>query len=537
MNSAANHDPTAGPQCGRSFSYAYQDANFADASTAERTVTASCHLAAQADTSIDITESPGASNVAAPADVLLLVARDGHATLRTTETGVDGNEILLLHNGTTLVAENAPQTVPNGLIEAQNGNVTLISADDVVTDYTSQILATTASGDAGTATATSPDPNLPLTQTGNIDIYGNSHAGFGDPYTGDGTVIVLRGEITPGTNGLTRVFGNGSADSITFDQTLLGGNTRAYGSALPTTPTQFAPSGDGEDTLTVYKLQSMATGQALTLDGQDGTDHYVIWTHGTQSATPYSYVVNVLDSGDPNLGVDNLDIYGADSSQNAAGDPDRRHLPPALRVLHPGRECGAAGRVLRPDRRSELDLHQPSGVRGAPAPDRGSGRRGRPARSPAVQLRRRRRTCQLRQRDQRPPQRVRPRRQRLLRRRRQRGADDARRRRRQRHLPGRPDLRDASRRDLQRPQPGHRLLPGRSPLRAATCRAARARPARRRAAAARATTPSPSTPTRRTLRLEGDDGNDIFLVQAFALGRDRRQQRQPRDGPAVHRHR
>ncbi|MFL5864389.1 MAG: hypothetical protein ACJ780_27065, partial [Solirubrobacteraceae bacterium] len=343
--SSANN--SGGGSCTRSFGYAYQDAGFADATNGERTVSATCHLAAQADGSIDITETPGAANVSSPADVLLLLARNGHATLTTTETGVDGNEILLLHNGMTLVVENVPQTVPNGLIEAASGNVKLVSADDIVTDSTSQILATTA----GTANTTpGADPNLPINTSGNIDIYGNSHTGFLDPYTGDGTVMVLRGEITPGLGGLTRVFGNGSADSITFDQTLLGGNTRAYGNALPTAPTQFAPGGDGEDTFTVYKLQSMTTGQALTLDGQDGTDHYVIWTHGSPSTSPYSYVVNVLDSGDPLSGVDNLDIYGADSSQNAAGDPTNDifllrsgSYIPNESAARPGVYCGQTG--------------------------------------------------------------------------------------------------------------------------------------------------------------------------------------------------
>ena len=71
--------------------------------------------------------------------------------------------------------------------------------------------------------------------------------------------MVLRGE-SPLARGLTRVFGNGNADSITFDQTLLGGNTRAYGCGADGADA-VRPGGDGEDTFTVYKLQSMATGR------------------------------------------------------------------------------------------------------------------------------------------------------------------------------------------------------------------------------------------------------------------------------------
>ena len=82
----------------------------------------------------------------------------------------------------------------------------------------------------------------------------------------------------------------------------------------------FAAAGDGEDTFVVYLLQSMIDGTTLTLDGQDGTDHYVVWTHGSQSAAAFSYVVNVLDSGDPALGEDTLDIYGFNSGLNGV-DP------------------------------------------------------------------------------------------------------------------------------------------------------------------------------------------------------------------------
>src|SRR6185369_15778713 len=123
-------------------------------------------------------------------------------------------------------------TVPttHGLIEAQNGNVTLRSADDIVTDPSSLIFATTSQ-----TGNTSSDPNVSPNTTGNIDIYGDNHPGLDDnPLLGDGIVIVLRGTITPRTGSLTRVFGNGNADSIVFDQTPLGGNTRAYGSAATT---------------------------------------------------------------------------------------------------------------------------------------------------------------------------------------------------------------------------------------------------------------------------------------------------------------
>jgi len=109
--------------------------------------------------------------------------------------------------------------------------------------------------------------------------------------------VRARGRDPP--DGLLRRACLADDDQIVFDQTLLGGNTRAYGSAVPTAPNVFAPAGDGSDTLTVYLLQTMpVTGTALTLDGQDGTDAYVVWTHGSAGGA-FHYVLNVLDSGAP----------------------------------------------------------------------------------------------------------------------------------------------------------------------------------------------------------------------------------------------
>ena len=82
-----------GPSCTRQVSLAYQDANYQNATDAERAVTAMCHLAAQADNSVYITETPGALAVTAPMDLLLALARHGNVRLTTTETGVDGTGV------------------------------------------------------------------------------------------------------------------------------------------------------------------------------------------------------------------------------------------------------------------------------------------------------------------------------------------------------------------------------------------------------------------------------------------------------------
>ncbi len=365
----------ASSYCGQTYTLGYQDGNYQNASPGERTVSATCHLAAQADESVFITETPGVPGVAAPMDVLLAWARNGNVRLTTTETDADGNgvaclnaaptfagqnaacanptvtagnDIALIHTGTTLVTENSLETTwgagtgsPSvyattptsfGLIEAQKGNVELVAADDVVTDSSSQILATTAATGSGNG----GDPNQWSNPTGNIDIYGDSHPGLSDPGPGDGTAIVLRGSVTPGSGGgLTRVFGNGEADTIIFDQTYLGGQTRAYGSATPTAPHTFALSGDGagtctqasppnngsgcDDTFIVNHLPSMvalgtdaAAADTLTLDGQSGNNVYDIYTAGSQFGQN-NYEVNVLGTHGPTDGTDTLNIYGFDT--------------------------------------------------------------------------------------------------------------------------------------------------------------------------------------------------------------------------------
>jgi hypothetical protein len=365
--------------CGQSYTDAYQDANYQNAASSERAVNANCSVSAQADGNVYLTETPGSYGVLAPMDVLLAWARNGNVRLTTTDTGPNGsgvacvnseapfqgqaaacanpavtagNDILLLNSGRTLVTPNSPETTwgagvnqapygttptSNGLIEAQNGNVKLVSADDVVTDPSSQILATTQSGGPAAAASgascgpiapNASDPNQPKNGTGNIDICGDSHPGLSDWTSVEGTTIVLRGVISPGAGGLTRVFGNTNADAIIFDQTWLGGETRAYGSATPTPPGQFAPVGDGtgaacttgcDDTFIVNRLQSMvalgqdvATGNTLTLDGQSGNNTYDIYTSGSQF-TQNNYTVSVLGTHAPSDGSDTLNIYGYDT--------------------------------------------------------------------------------------------------------------------------------------------------------------------------------------------------------------------------------
>ena len=111
-----------------------------------------------------------------------------------------------------------------------------------------------------------------------------------------------------------------------------------------------APTGDSEDFFFVNQLQTMnvAAGHTLTLDGQDGTDTYVVNTTGSQAclgndqiagATCHNYVINVLDTGRAGQRLRRADRQRRrQRAQRLPGRrqdavPDRRHLPaPPLEV-------------------------------------------------------------------------------------------------------------------------------------------------------------------------------------------------------------
>ena len=56
-------------------------------------------------------------------------------------------------------------------------------------------------------------------------------------------------------------------------------------------------------------------GHTLTLDGQAETDFYTILTTGSQG-DPRDYVINLLDTGAENDGVDEAAIFGIESAQS-----------------------------------------------------------------------------------------------------------------------------------------------------------------------------------------------------------------------------
>src|SRR5262249_31354762 len=286
-------------------------------------VRSSGRLYAEADSSIYITESNYELNV--------LGAKSTHGEVRLTvpdtsltptlppgnpaATTSPGEDLFLLESGTKTIDESAPATKVASAVISAALSVSLWVGDNVVTRDNSSITAgrnITIRGDTRRKRA------------GSVDVPDT------DPDAGVGTTMDLRGTITPGTGASdhTDIFGNGDDDLFLFNQTFLGGQTYAYGSNTPTPAGMTAPLGDGQDTFIVNQLKSMESARSLVTpdhgytvrratldrDGQAGTDTYVINTTGSQSATPSDYVINVLDTGAKDDGVDTLTINGSDAA-------------------------------------------------------------------------------------------------------------------------------------------------------------------------------------------------------------------------------
>ena len=329
-------------------------------------------VALEATRNIYLTETDG--------ELRLVLAHtyDGDIRLTVRESNAPGENLELIDNGTARFAESntrqsnpdAPRVIDHGQIFAEQGSVTLIVGDDIETDANSFILAGRSSNLADGNITIYGDASAVDGILGDSNGDGSVDASDGDPDEGYGTTVVLRGQIianavvtagnqygtnpigsavayTDGSPGdvMTRIFGNDDVDTIQFGDPngsaggttpnsdgyiFLGSKTRAYGSQnLPVfngdTGKYESLGDDGEDRFFVYYLQDTTTQtgpnmitiaeHTLTLDGQAGTDTYEVHTLGSQG-NPRNYVINVLDTGAPDDGVDQLTIFGRDSTEN-----------------------------------------------------------------------------------------------------------------------------------------------------------------------------------------------------------------------------
>ena len=446
------------------------------------------HLFAQAAQDVFITEVDGML------DVLAARALGGQLRLTVPDTSAADTENLNLRaGGTAQLSEGAATPVTQGEITAF-ATIALWVGDNVTTNAASRIVA-------GQGIAIRGDTRR-VGKTNNVDDV-NADAGRGTQMDLRGTIgyIAAPASVTA-VNGtaktFTRIYGHDDVDTFTFNQTRLDANTARLrqpegpAAACSRTTARTASSSTSSPRCT-STAKARATRSRSTASPTATTTRCA--PPAARAANPQNYVINVLDTGAKDDGVDELKILGFDGTLNGSGQPtDDIFLLRGMTAI-PSETAESPAFVAL--------LH-------------GSLARRWPAPSPLAG-----RADQLRRQPQRPADRRRPRRQRLLRRRRQQRHHHARRRCRRRQLPDRPDLRLRARQRRRR-QPRRRRTPSTSPpsrRRAAISAAARARPLVAEGGSGDDMFQVYSNQA--ALRLEGDDGNDLFVVRAFALAADR----------------
>ena len=286
--------------------------------------------------------------------------------------------------------------------------------------------ATRTAADRGSDRRVNPDP-LGTPSATNADTHAPAprHAGFGTTMTlrrPPGRRLRPRRRRRPHRRRRS-IFGHVDVDHFTFDSTLLGATAHVFGSQNLSATDQTAlrrrrrsrsPAATARtsSSSTVCCTPDDPALHTLTLDGQQGTDHYRVETTHRRRRAPTS--INILDTGAPDDGADVAD---------GRGHRRRRHLPAPPAVTSIPRETA--------DRPAFVALLHGTveGLRGSPAVGTGVERINYDAalngRLTVIGGARRRR----------------------LRRRRHERHHHARRRRRRRRLPDRPDLRHATRRE------------------------------------------------------------------------------------------
>jgi hypothetical protein len=265
---------------------------------------------AQAGRSVFLTESAREMNV------LAVRAESGRIRLTVPDTNLADTEnfeliTLPLGGATARIDEGAsPTTVPVAEISAAL-SVDLWVGDNVTTSATGRVVS-------GQSITIRGDTRRVLKTEAVDDV--NADADRGTQMNLRGTI----GHVTSAGNTsktFTQIFGHDQVDTFTFNETDLDANTTAFGSQNDSA----ALADDGEDRFIVNQLGSMGVnaagiGDTLTLDGQADTDTYTVNTTGSQGVLR-NYVINVLDTGARTDGVDTLSIYGIDGS-TAAGQVD-----------------------------------------------------------------------------------------------------------------------------------------------------------------------------------------------------------------------
>jgi hypothetical protein len=285
-------------------------------------------------------------------DIRLTVRESSASVVEDFELLASGQALFAEANGATRPGnhDDSPRNVPHGQIFAEDGSVLLRVGDDIDLHQNSEILAAEGidifgdifARDDNVFALANLDPNYGTNMVLRGRIIANADVTPGSQV--DGNPVGTAMPTITGPEFLTRIWGNTDVDTIQFgDPTgiaggtgqgdpgyiYLGSKTRAYGSQ------DLDPNhADGEDRFIVYYLQDTNTQTSpamqtvaehtLTLDGVSESDDYKIYTLGSNSGifdNERNTIINVLDSGLSNDGVDELTIFGYDSSLNGDNQP------------------------------------------------------------------------------------------------------------------------------------------------------------------------------------------------------------------------
>ena len=283
---------------------------------------------------IRVTETAGAMRLLAAIStqgLVRLTIPDTNQT-RAPPTAAGDNstpeDLLLLTQGSAIIFQGDVRTIATdpGTTPAPTPNrsgiwaaldISLWIGDDLLAPAGSWIVAGgtifihgDVDRETASPTAIDPDPHgtpagTNLDPGGTVMVFAGTLGGVFDAcWTG-----IACGGANP--TDLVRIFGNTETDWVTFDATLLGAVTRVYGSDDLSATNE--PAGDGDDVVLVDRLRS--TPHRLTIDGQQGSDFTEVRTTGSQGDRR-SYVVNVLDTGAADDGIDRLLVRGTDLSDD-----------------------------------------------------------------------------------------------------------------------------------------------------------------------------------------------------------------------------
>ncbi|MBW6493254.1 MAG: hypothetical protein K0B16_01635 [Burkholderiaceae bacterium] len=211
-----------------------------------------------------------------------------------------------------------------GTVYAATGDVVLsvrdsaATGEDLIMDSAASISAPATSGGGDVLLQAGDNVHLQAGSTITSGRHLKVHSGYGDTGNVDATGTTLLVEGTLASNEI-ELAGERQADTITLRPDSLLGHVRVLGD------TDGLAGGD--DIIIVDHLPTMtalrdrlddgsvtSVRDTVDLDGRGGTDTYTVLTHGSLSEGTHDYIVNVLDSGAKDDGLDTLNIDGSEDA-------------------------------------------------------------------------------------------------------------------------------------------------------------------------------------------------------------------------------